>query len=58
MYPDNENLIKLPDEARVIVSEPLTDLPGLFDEVPENTIVTMTRAGIEQRAFRTSTVAA
>jgi glutamine amidotransferase len=33
LYPENDRLTKLSDEARVIVSEPLADLPGLWHEV-------------------------
>jgi predicted glutamine amidotransferase len=33
LYPEDERLTKLSDEARAIVSEPLSDLPGLWHEV-------------------------
>jgi glutamine amidotransferase len=35
-YPDNLMLHKLSDEARLIVSEPLGDLAGAWNEVPES----------------------
>jgi glutamine amidotransferase len=35
LYPDNEELQQLSDEARAIVSEPLGDLPGAWNEAPE-----------------------
>jgi predicted glutamine amidotransferase len=36
LYADNPLLEGLSDEARVIVSEPLGDLPGVWNEVPES----------------------
>jgi glutamine amidotransferase len=37
LYPDNPRLARLTDEDRIIVSEPLADLPGVWLEVPEAT---------------------
>jgi glutamine amidotransferase len=36
LHPDNPTLQQLSDEARLIVSEPLGDLPGVWKEVPES----------------------
>jgi glutamine amidotransferase len=36
LYPDNETLAGLSDETRVVVSEPLGDLAGAWNEVPES----------------------
>jgi predicted glutamine amidotransferase len=36
MYPEAEFLRELSDEARLVVSEPLGDLPGAWNEVPES----------------------
>jgi predicted glutamine amidotransferase len=36
LYPDLEVLAKITDESRLIVSEPLRDLPGAWNEVPES----------------------
>jgi glutamine amidotransferase len=36
MYPESEELAQLSDETRVVVSEPLGDLPGAWNEVPES----------------------
>jgi glutamine amidotransferase len=36
LYPDNEMLRDLGDESRLVVSEPLGDLPGAWNEVPES----------------------
>jgi predicted glutamine amidotransferase len=35
MYPESAELAALDDETRVVVSEPLGDLPGVWNEVPE-----------------------
>ncbi len=36
LYPDNPLFQRLSDETRLIVSEPLGDLPGAWIEVPES----------------------
>ena len=36
LYPENELLRDLGDESRLVVSEPLGDLPGAWNEVPES----------------------
>jgi predicted glutamine amidotransferase len=36
MYPENELLRGLSDESRLVVSEPLGELPGAWNEVPES----------------------
>ena len=36
LYPKSEELAGLSDETRVIVSEPLGDMPGVWNEVPES----------------------
>jgi glutamine amidotransferase len=37
LYPDREVLFEVSDDARLIVSEPIGDLPGAWHEVPEST---------------------
>ena len=34
-YPENEELKTVSDQTRAVVSEPLGDLPGAWNEVPE-----------------------
>ncbi len=46
-YPDNPDLHQLSDDARIVVSEPLGDLRGAWNEVPESTCVTI-RGGLEE----------
>ncbi len=36
---------------RVVVSEPLVDLPGAWHEVPESTGLVITDGSVEQRPF-------
>ena len=36
LYPESEELAGLSDETRVVVSEPLGDLVGAWNEVPES----------------------
>jgi predicted glutamine amidotransferase len=49
LYP-NDGLEHFGDDARVVVSEPLTDLPGLWREVPAGTGLIIGK-DIEERAF-------
>ena len=37
LYPERERFSHFSDDARVVVSEPLTDLPGMWREVPVGT---------------------
>lgn len=46
-YPDNPALHNLADDSRLIVSEPLGDLVGAWQEVPESTCVVV-RTGVEE----------
>lgn len=52
LHPDNPRLQQLREGDRVIVSEPLADLEGLWDEVPPDTaLVAEHGGGLEHRAF-------
>jgi predicted glutamine amidotransferase len=52
LHPDNPRLQRVRDEDRVIVSEPFSDLPGMWHEIPEATAVTVHRGGaLEQHPF-------
>jgi predicted glutamine amidotransferase len=52
LHPDNPRLQRLGVDDRLIVSEPVADLPGLWDEIPEGTAVTVRKGGVlEQRPF-------
>ncbi len=50
-YPDLDRLRVFGANARVIVSEPLTDLPGAFIEVPESTVAVLDASGYHQEPF-------
>ena len=51
LHPDNERFQQLTDEDRVIVSEPLSDLPGVWIEVPEATALIVQRGPDEHHPF-------
>jgi predicted glutamine amidotransferase len=52
LYPDNERFQQLTPDDRLIVSEPFSDLPGLWHEIPAATAVTVRRGGVlEQQPF-------
>ncbi|CAM3217879.1 class II glutamine amidotransferase [Mycobacterium intermedium] len=51
LYPHNERLLHFGDRARVVVSEPLTDLPGAWRELPAGTALVIGK-GIEERPFQ------
>jgi predicted glutamine amidotransferase len=53
LYPDNARFKRLSPDDRVIVSEPFSDLPGVWHEIPESTAVTVRRGGVlERRPFQ------
>lgn len=51
MYPDVERLKQFGDEARLVVSEPLSDVPGIFVEVPESTAAILEPDGYRHEPF-------
>jgi glutamine amidotransferase len=51
LHPDNPRFQQLTDEDRVIVSEPLSDLPGVWNAVPEATALVVQRGPDEFREF-------
>ena len=51
LHPENPRLQRLRDEDRVVVSEPLSDLPGLWQEIPESTVLVVQPGPDEQHAF-------
>jgi glutamine amidotransferase len=50
-YPDHPMLKELSDDARLVVSEPLGDLRGVWHEVPEATFLTVHGAEMQLRPF-------
>jgi predicted glutamine amidotransferase len=56
LHPENANLQRLSDEDRLVVSEPIADLPGAWQEIPESTALTVMPGGEhELRPFRPRT---
>jgi predicted glutamine amidotransferase len=51
LHPENPRLQRLRDEDRVVVSEPISDLPGLWQEIPESTVLVVQPGPDEQHAF-------
>jgi predicted glutamine amidotransferase len=52
LHPENARFQQLSPDDRLVVSEPFSDLPGLWEPVPEATALTVRRGGVlEQRAF-------
>ena len=51
LYPDNERLASVSEETRLVVSEPLVDLPGAWNEVPESSCVIVQAGANEMRPF-------
>ena len=54
LHPENERLQRLRDEDRLVVSEPLSDLPGIWERIPEATVLVVQPGDDEQRPFRPS----
>jgi glutamine amidotransferase len=53
LHPENPRLQQLSPDDRVVVSEPFSELPGLWEPVPESTALTIRRGGVcEQGQFR------
>ena len=51
LYPEVEELSGLSEETRVVVSEPLGDLPGVWNEVPESHVGIVRPGADELRPF-------
>ena len=54
MYPETERLRLFSEDAHVIVSEPINDLPGAFMEVPESTVAVLDTSGYQHHDFHPS----
>jgi predicted glutamine amidotransferase len=52
LYPDNPRLASVSEETRLVVSEPLSDLPGVWKEVPESTCGIVQAGEDEVRPFQ------
>ena len=52
LYPDNERIASVSEETRLVVSEPLVDLPGAWNEVPESSCAVVQPGADELLPFR------
>jgi len=52
LYPDRPRLREVSEEKRIIVSEPLGDLPGVWNEVPESSYGVVREGEDEMHPFR------
>jgi predicted glutamine amidotransferase len=52
LYPDNENLRRVSAETRIVVSEPLVELVGAWQPVPESSYGIIQEGADELAAFR------
>jgi predicted glutamine amidotransferase len=52
LHPENPRFQRLSPDDRLIVSEPFSDLPGVWQEIPQRTAVTVRRGGdLDERPF-------
>jgi predicted glutamine amidotransferase len=51
LYPENQRLQRMSDEARAVVSEPLADLPGIWREVPPSSALIVQPGADEELPF-------
>ena len=51
LYPDREVLRELSDDARIVVSEPVGDLPGAWIEMPESSYGVVSKGGDQLLPF-------
>jgi predicted glutamine amidotransferase len=54
MYPEVDRLDLFSDDAHLVISEPTSDLPGAFLEVPESTVAILDDTGYRHEEFRPS----
>jgi predicted glutamine amidotransferase len=52
LYPERELFMEVAEDTRLIVSEPLGDVPGVWNEVPEASYGVVGRGHDEMRPFR------
>ena len=51
LHPENPRMQRLHDEDRIVVSEPNSDLPGVWEEIPESTVLIVQSGPDEKRSF-------
>jgi predicted glutamine amidotransferase len=51
LHPENPRLQRVRDEDRLVVSEPFSELPGVWEAIPESTVLVVGPGPDEQRPF-------
>jgi len=51
LYPEDERILAAGDDAFLVLSEPLVDLPGAWEEIPEGTIIIAKGGVIQHERF-------
>jgi glutamine amidotransferase len=51
LYPDREILFEVSDDTRLVVSEPVGDLPGAWNEMPEGSYGMVSKGGDRLQRF-------
>lgn len=52
LYPENPRIKAAGDDAFLVLSEPLVDLPGAWEEIPESTVIVARGPAIEHYSFK------
>ena len=52
LYPDDPRIVEAGEDAFLVLSEPLGDLPGVWEEIPESTAVVARGGCIDRYPFR------
>jgi predicted glutamine amidotransferase len=52
LYPDDPRIVAAGEDAFLVLSEPLADLPGFWEEIPESTVVIARGRVIDRYPFR------
>ena len=58
LYPELDIFAKASDDARIVLSEPIGDLPGAWIELPEQSYAVIAQAGAEVTTFAAASPAA
>jgi glutamine amidotransferase len=58
LHPESPRFARLTPDDRLVVSEPFSDLPGVWQEIPAGTALTVRRGGVfDERPFTPTPVA-
>ncbi|MDN7718700.1 class II glutamine amidotransferase [Burkholderia gladioli] len=51
LYPNDPRITAVGEDAFLVLSEPLVELPGAWEEIPESTAILVHHGNVEQRPF-------